>query len=364
MFAIELLPAGEGDALVVEYGTEFNERYLLVDGGPVLHWPQVRERLLKRRDACYEAVVVSHIDEDHIGGVLKLLEDPDLRRRVDAIWFNGYAHCGPHGSVLGPIHGEQLTGRITQDGYDWNPGFANPPTPHTGGAIVVREGLPLPTIRLRDGAVVTLLAPTQSQLQRLGREWEKVVTKAGLVPGAGAGAAGSHVRKKNVSARELPIHLDREVLRQLAARRQVDASAANGSSVAFVLEYEGKRVLLTGDAHPGGLLEGLKKYAKLTGERRPRFDLVKLPHHGSGANVTSALVNAIDADRYLISSNGDGWGHPDDAAVARLILGSPRPVTLVGNYASNCLRTWAQRGSEVGLTVVLPESGTGIRVPV
>ncbi|WP_454228692.1 ComEC/Rec2 family competence protein [Propioniciclava flava] len=364
MFAVELLAAGEGDALVVEYGPRGSTKCLLVDGGPARHWPQVRARLLKRKDPQYEAVVVTHIDEDHIGGILALLDDPDLRSRVNAIWFNGYVHCGAGGSVLGPIHGEQLTQRIAQGGYKWNPGFPDPPTPGTGGPVVVRPSSPLPTIDFRGGARAVVLGPGPSQLRRLGRHWEKVVSAAGLTPGMGAGGAGAFMRKRNETVSTLPARVDRATLGQLATRRQTDSSAANGSSIAFVLEYEGKRLLLTGDARPAPLVAGLKRYAQLVGEAHPRFDLVKLPHHGSGANVTQQLLAEINADRYLISTNGDGYGHPDDSAIARLVLGSPHAVTIISNYASRRMLSWAQRSDDIGLTVTLPTSGAGIRASV
>lgn len=364
MFAIELLPAGEGDALVVDFGRRGEARHILIDGGPIRSWSSVRARLLERHDASYEAVVVSHIDEDHIGGILALLGDPDLRGRANVIWFNGYAHCGGNSSVLGPIHGERLTQSIALGGFNWNQGFPNPPTPGTGGPVVVRAGKPLPVVNLSDGARAVLLAPGPSQLQRLGRNWQKVVTAAGLVPGMGTGGRGGHVGKMPNRSPMLPAAVNHEVLTRLAEPRRSDSSAANASSIAFVLEYEGRRLLLTGDAQPKPLLVGLRRYAELVGEQRPRFDLVKLPHHGSGASVTMELLNAIDADRYLVSSSGEGYGHPDDSAIARLILGSARPVTIIGNYASPQMLSWKAHEDEVGLTVALPVSGSGMRVAV
>ena len=88
------------------------------------------------------------------------------------------------------------------------------------------------------------------------------------------------------------------------------------------------------------------------------------PHHGSGANVTAALVAAIDATRYLVSSNGDDYAHPDDSTIARLILGSTGPVTVYANYASTRTLPWAERAAEAGITVKLPRSKPGIRVTV
>lgn len=364
MFAIELLPAGQGDALVVEWGTSPKTKRLLIDGGPERFWPGVRTRLLQRRETHYEVLVVTHIDEDHVGGVVALLDDRSLRSRVSSVWFNGYVHCASGGSTLGPVHGERLTRQIAEGGYAWNDGFAGSPAPGTGGAIVVGTTRPLPTVDLAGGARAVILAPGPNKLKRLVPVWEEAVRKAGIVPGAGADKGGSAPPKKPKSVPPLPAVLDRDALVALAARKQSDSSPANGTSISFVLEYAGKRLLLTGDAHPDTLLVGLRRYGELVGEARPHFDLVKLPHHGSGANVTAALVAAIDATRYLVSSNGDDYAHPDDSTIARLILGSTGPVTVYGNYASARTLPWAERAAEAGLTVKLPTSKPGIRVTV
>ena len=117
MFAVEMLPAGHGDALVVEYGDRVAPHQLLIDAGPFHSWEGVRTELLRRRKDRYEVFVVTHIDEDHIGGAISLLDDPDLKHRVDHVWFNGYVHCKSGGNVLGPVLGEQLTKRIAEDGF-------------------------------------------------------------------------------------------------------------------------------------------------------------------------------------------------------------------------------------------------------
>ena len=69
MLAIEMLQGGHGDALVVEYGKGNRVRRLLVDAGTAHAYDAVRKRLLARRDARYDAFVITHVDEDHIGHV-------------------------------------------------------------------------------------------------------------------------------------------------------------------------------------------------------------------------------------------------------------------------------------------------------
>ncbi|HRN62418.1 MAG TPA: MBL fold metallo-hydrolase, partial [Luteimonas sp.] len=123
MLAVEMLPGGHGDALVVEYGSGTRLRRLLIDAGTAHSYEAVRKRLLERRDQKYEAFVVTHIDEDHIGGAVHLLNDPDLRHRIDHVWFNGYVHSERGGNVLGPLDGERLTRAIADGGYRWNAPF-------------------------------------------------------------------------------------------------------------------------------------------------------------------------------------------------------------------------------------------------
>ena len=49
MFRVIALPAGPGDALVVEYGTATAKHRLLIDAGPKHWWAGVRDKLVARR---------------------------------------------------------------------------------------------------------------------------------------------------------------------------------------------------------------------------------------------------------------------------------------------------------------------------
>ncbi len=364
MFKIEMLPAGPGDALVVEYGTR-NHHQLLIDAGPVSAWEDVRNRLAARRDVKYELFVITHVDEDHVGGALSLLDDPDLRHKVSQVWFNGFVHCRSGGSILGPVHGEELTERIVDGGLGWNTGFARSPTPGIGGPIVVPTRGELPVVDLPGGARLVLLGPTGAKLKKMADVWEERVVRAGLVPGAGTEGHSGGMTPRPKQVPPLPEVIDTEWLETQAAKQQRDSSAANASSIAFVLEFEDKRLLLTGDATADVLTSGLQRYGEQIGELRPRIDLVKLPHHGSGANLSRALVRSIAATRYLVSADGMIHGHPDDSTFARIILDSPAAPTVYCNYATTRTQPWAARADEVGATFVLPKSGkTGLSVTV
>ena len=142
-----MLPGGHGDALVVEYGKTNDPHQMLIDVGTFHTWDGVRTELLRRHKDRYEIFVVTHVDEDHIGGAIALLDDPDLKQRVDHVWFNGFVHCESGGNVLGPVNGEQLTTRIVEGGFRWNEGFTPKVSNAVGGPVVVPSagGFPLST---------------------------------------------------------------------------------------------------------------------------------------------------------------------------------------------------------------------------
>lgn len=140
-----------------------------------------------------------------------------------------------------------------------------------------------------------------------------------------------------------------------------DKAEANGSSIAFTVEYRGKRVLCGADAYPSRLLKSLNA---LHGKSPYQFDAVKLPHHGSENNVSVELIEALACPRYIFSSNGARFKHPSQPAVARVVLHGHNPE-LIFNYKSEFNEMWDDAllqqnfpytlsfGDEDGATVVL-----------
>ena len=86
-------------------------------------------------------------------------------------------------------------------------------------------------------------------------------------------------------------------------------------------EAEGRRLLLAGDAHARVMVEALRKVAERDGTERVKVDVFKLAHHGSAGNVTRDLLDLVECDRYVVSTNGQYFNHPDVEAVE--LLGRP-----------------------------------------
>ncbi len=146
-----------------------------------------------------------------------------------------------------------------------------------------------------------------------------------------------------------------------------DSSVPNGSSIALLAEFDGRAVLLTGDAYPAVLvssIEALQRERGREGERL-KLDAYKLSHHGSANATTAALLDAIDCRRYLVSTNGNIFYHPDRETIARVITrGGPEP-TLVFNYRSAYNGLWDEPSlkTRYGYRTEFPAAGAeGLRV--
>jgi beta-lactamase superfamily II metal-dependent hydrolase len=67
------------------------------------------------------------------------------------------------------------------------------------------------------------------------------------------------------------------------------------------------------------LVDALARLRRARSIVKLKVDAFKLPHHGSSGNVNSELLATLPSARYVFSTSGAVFGHPDDEAVARVI---------------------------------------------
>src|SRR6185312_15243803 len=121
------------------------------------------------------------------------------------------------------------------------------------------------------------------------------------------------------------------------AKFVADDGKRNGSSIAFLAEFEGKSALLAADAHAPVLVQSVRKLLKERKMEKLRIDALKVPHHGSAKNLNNDLLKLLDCPRYLISTDGTRHHHPDHEAIARVIKygkNGENGSTLYFNYYS------------------------------
>lgn len=329
MLKVDFLPARFGDAIWIEYGRESDPKYMLVDGGTSGTRKDIQQRLTAIAGAKphLELLVVTHIDRDHIEGVLGLLEKNEMPFTVGELWFNGWNHLPdvPRDETFGAVQGERLTARILHHQLSWNRAFR-------GSAVKTSERGPLSSRDFGD-VRLTLLSPDKAKLAELKPKWENELRDNNLDPRFGLESNDEEMEDgiEHFTAGELP-----DVPALANAPFSEDNTEANGSSIAFLFEYDGYRLLFAGDAHPGLLIKSLRRL----GEERPKIDLFKLPHHGSAKNVSRELVEAVDCPMWVFSSNGSIYRHPTAEAVARVIRFGGASPELVFNYTSSANKVW------------------------
>jgi beta-lactamase superfamily II metal-dependent hydrolase len=321
MFRIELLPAKHGDAILVEYGKGAKRSLFLIDGGPTNGTKEFKARLDKIAGPL-ELLVVTHVDADHIEGIVRLLRSKVVKPDVTEVWFNGWDQMS---DALGPVQGEYLSALIKQKNLPWNAA-----KPFKGKAVTVQDDAALPTADLPGGMRLTILSPNKAKLAKLRKVWEQVVEEAGLKPGVAKKAL-----KKLEKARGLkPLdQLGDWVKKYCDTEFEPDDAEANGSSIAFLAEFDGKSCLFLGDAHADVVEKSLNRLCAERHESRLPVDAFKLPHHGSRHNLSKELLDLVKCRRYLFSTNGDKFGHPDVDSIAKVIRYGGSKPKLYFNYA-------------------------------
>lgn len=324
MFRIRAIQVEHGDSLLISYGDEYLLRHVLVDGGPAGSTETLLDVLNEARgkdgQLHLEALVVTHYDLDHIEGVIELLGNVPPWLQIADVWFNGRRHLPDH-DKLGLREGDVLTHLI--DGkFSWNAKFRenNPQAP---GAIEQT----CDPVFLAGGMEVRVLSPDRERLSALASAW---------------GSDPIPVTDKDSKPRDTlgrsdawpPKAFDAAETNSFAS----DGSVSNGSSIALLLTYGERRVVLAADAFAGVLKNGLELHLP----RGTPIDLLKVSHHGSKANTDRPLLKMIKCKKFLISTSGKVHKHPDHALIARLIAGFDEPEIFF-NYGVGWPWNWHSR---------------------
>ncbi len=316
MFLLRIIQAEYGDCLLLEFGEEASRGFVLIDGGP----PTVFDRSLRRvlednvkpHGGQLDRVVLSHIDNDHITGLIDLFAELRAQRddghpelvSVQGLWHNSFTRALDPDNVLAPrlrsllavagmeeamsqsamsINGIAEGNKLRQFAQilkiPLNKDFPDP---------ITVESAPTP-VSLRN-LTLKVVGPTREDLEALRVEWKEWLDK----------------------------HEDEIVSGDPKVMANVDKSVPNLSSICLVAQAEGKRILLTGDARSDHVLGGLEAGGMLDASGRAHFDVLKVPHHGSDRNITKSFFTAVTADRYVISANGK-YGNPDPATLVWLV---------------------------------------------
>lgn len=353
---LEVIPAMKGDCLLIHHETQQQPRLIIVDGGPggvytqslkprleQLRQERISANVISDRDPLFiDLVVVSHVDDDHINGIIALFEDiaEGAPFQVGRLWHNSFdslVAVARNGVAALTEAGTQVTASLSDAGIyfaadehdDLEMVLSSIPQGHTllslarklnvpvnpefnGKAIEAAEG----HTKLVDGLKVTFLGPMHDELADLRQKFAEWLAKKA---------------RGEASAEAL-----------LASLR--DRSVANLSSIVILIEDESERWLLTGDARGDKMVKAADALNLLNADGALPLTIFKVPHHGSDRNNDLRTFQTFPATRYVFSGDGK-HGNPERRTFE--ILAEARadvPITLELTYTPEAID--AERAKE------------------
>ena len=318
IFSLDVRRARKGDCLILHYGTKRQPGLVLIDGGPAqVYGPHLLPRLEQIRKArrladgeplTVDMLMVSHIDDDHINGILELTRElveakaarKPLPIKVLNFWHNTFDDIIASNpdelvtSVKASFGAASLAGEPDTEGLD----------PHTAKVLAsVGQGF-----RLRDDARALGL--------RINSEFGGKLVMASnnrakdLKGGLKLTVAGPMEAEVLALQRQHADFLKKAKKNKEAMASFTDSSVANLSSIVVLAEAGGKKMLLTGDARGDKILLGLEKVGLLVPGGKMKVDILKMPHHGSDRNMEVIFFERVLADHYVFSGDGE-HGNPE-----------------------------------------------------
>jgi hypothetical protein len=386
---LRVFHAADGDCLLL---TSRDGRHALIDGGRTesfkkATWPVLRKLAVAKEPL--DLVVVSHIDADHITGILWLLRvvaawevhdyqtsdggnpnhaEPDVPRppSIGRFWHNSWR--AQLGDLADPI--EMSLARFGA-GIDSAPveraalptsavrlleaveGLAEsiPQGVELLRLVVDETPIPLNTpfdrlVRLESpphvdqlgSTSLTVIGPAPKHLKALQDEWREWLASVDAAPaGPSAGNAGAGPGLAFGQPAGAPEPPGAALVASLVAAAGIiektdptKVTPPNRASITLLAEEDGRTCLLTGDAAEEELLEGLERAGRIV-DARFWCNVVKVQHHGSEHNLSRQFAGTVLADDYVFCGDG-AHGNPDPRVVRTIIetrrTADPRPFTL------------------------------------
>jgi hypothetical protein len=338
LFSLDVVRARKGDCLLLHYGSKDDPRIVLIDGGPKTVYAQhLKPRLQQIKDVreldeqtplVVDLLMVSHVDDDHIQGILDLTkdltqDDPQFAQ-ILSFWHNSFEN------VIGSELPEEVTASFTQK----------------FGPASVKGELPSDiTLDIdEDEEVIVSSLKVLASVQQGAQLRSDIVNK--LQADLNVDFPGSLILAKEGAD---PVELDENLkftvvgpmlteLEELHKKHQewlekldeagksaedvlsayVDKSVPNLSSLVLLAECDGKTMLLTGDARGDKILQGLELVGLMDEGGTLEVDVLKVPHHGSANNLADDFFERVIAKHYVFSGDGE-HGNPEREALEMLL---------------------------------------------
>jgi metal-dependent hydrolase (beta-lactamase superfamily II) len=308
--AINFIKALHGDAVLLKVSQANSTLNVLIDGGPTAAFrprkpgfpgdAELKAALgeIRTKGQIIDLLVMTHVDDDHIGGIIAGFEHPDyLPTLTKSVIFNS-------GQLI-----NQYLNLPAQPSNNIKGNFLNSNKTSIKQGVTLESFLSAKKIWVKkvfkqgdehtvENIKFFFLSPNEENLKSLSGKWEKE-------------------RKSPKTAKKATDYAKSYKDLLLDKSKKSDNSVHNGSSLSFFVEIDGAKILLLGDAFSETTEEGLEKLGH--SETNPLIvDLVKISHHGSHKNTSLKFLKMIRSENFVITTDGSQHGLPDKLTIARI----------------------------------------------
>lgn len=293
---IESLEASRGDCFVVTWKNQGVVHTILIDSGIGGTYRFIKQKL--NAVTKIDGFFITHIDYDHLGGLLKMIDDENCPVKLDfPIYINTpeLIIANNESDMVGYTHGTTLESSLNKKKINKK--------------AIYTSLYPEDTLVIH-GLKLTILSPNLEILNQLKDKWTKIdIYEKYLEESKVDGMVSNEITElKDYNT----ILEDKEELHKWKS------DLINSSSIAFLLEKDGIRVLFLGDSNPL-IIEKALIAKGVSSQEKLKVDFVKISHHGSKFNTSKNLLSLIDCDTYFISTSGGGpYYHPHRETIVKI----------------------------------------------
>ena len=319
---IKFLNASKGDCFLISFKDKNDISHnILIDGGmneTYFDSPNNRDGELKleidkikRNGQKIDLLILTHIDNDHICGLLKWFEiDKNAYELVENVWFNSGKLIAEY--LKEPENSDLAVGlkifNSTNTGVTEALDFEKYLLDHKiWERKIVKVGADLN----QNGVNIKILSPNDDQLKKLLKEYKNKTGSPAYT--------GGKSNDWNTNLKELIYD------EGINYQKPKDNSPKNQSSISFILTIENKSFLFLADAPSSQIVKALNDigYNK---ENPLEVEFMKVSHHGSKNNTCNELLQIVKTNQYLISTDSSSHGHPDKRTLARIVRFNPNSI--------------------------------------
>ena len=285
-----------GDSILIST----DKTNILIDGGFGVTYEEQIQPKLNRLNNCLDLVVLTHIDEDHICGLIEMVKnDRKNTNKIKELWFNSIKSIRIRKNKnVSVSYGQEQT-------FDTLLDEQNVPV---NNEVFLTTTDNQKKYTINNEIELQLLSPYESDLRILEEK-----------------------EPKNQNSTECGRHKATHVSTKFGN----DNRPPNKSSIAFILKYNAKEFLFLADANIDVINCSLAELG-YSEDNKLDIEFVKLSHHGSLENINEDFLKMINTDKFVILTDGKNKhnNHPNKEIFPLIIehQAKDKDIEFIFNY--------------------------------